>query len=125
MSAPSLLDRWRADAATLRRYRLTLAAEQLEDRIAELERELSSHAEAPLSLRQASAESGYSTDHLARLLRQGAIPNAGRRHAPRILRRDLPRRPGASDRSGVVLAARDSYDPITDARALLSRQGER
>jgi hypothetical protein len=37
---------------------------------------------------------------LGRLLRQGLIPNAGRPHAPRIRRADLPRRaplPGAGN----------------------------
>ena len=43
-----------------------------------------------LNLQQAAEESGYSTDHLGRLVRGGKIPNAGRPGAPRIARRDLP-----------------------------------
>jgi hypothetical protein len=35
-------------------------------------------------LAEASAQSGYSQDHLARLIREGRLPNAGRPHAPRI-----------------------------------------
>lgn len=46
-----------------------------------------------LTLTDASRESGYSVDHLGLLIRQGIIPNAGRPHAPRIRRRDLPRKP--------------------------------
>ena len=45
-----------------------------------------------LSLREAAIESGYSPDHLGRLVRTGSIPNAGRRNAPRIRRTDLPRK---------------------------------
>ena len=43
-----------------------------------------------LNLQRASEESGYSADHLGRLVREGKIPNAGRSGAPRIARRDLP-----------------------------------
>ena len=41
---------------------------------------------------EAARESGYSADHLGRLVRDGKIPNAGRPGAPRIARRDLPRK---------------------------------
>ena len=46
-----------------------------------------------LSLAAASSESGYSSDHIARLIRKGTIPNAGRPNAPRVRRGDLPRKP--------------------------------
>ena len=48
----------------------------------------------PLNLQQGAAESGYSADHLGRLVKNGEITNAGRENAPKILRKDLPRRPG-------------------------------
>lgn len=51
----------------------------------------------PLSLRQAAAESGYHEDSLGRLVRQGKIPNVGRLHAPKIRRRDLPKRPSIDE----------------------------
>jgi hypothetical protein len=50
-----------------------------------------------LNLQEASRRSGYSADHLGRLVRDGRIPNAGRPHAPRIRVGDLPRKPGAPD----------------------------
>ncbi|KKK68655.1 hypothetical protein LCGC14_2941850, partial [marine sediment metagenome] len=45
---------------------------------------------ASLSLDEAAAASGLSYSHLQRLVSVGDIPNAGRRGAPRILRKDLP-----------------------------------
>jgi hypothetical protein len=73
-----------------------------------------------LRLREAAVERGYSVDHLSRLIRQGQIPNAGRQHAPRVRRADLPapRRTLAQGTSG-------SYDVDTDARSLLGRRGGR
>lgn len=65
-----------------------------------------------VTLRAAAKESGYSVEHLARMVRQGKIPNAGRRNAPRIRVADLPvRRSLARDRVG-------SYNVDTDARTL-------
>jgi hypothetical protein len=66
-----------------------------------------------LTLREAAALSGYSVEHLGRLIRQGALPNAGKHHAPRIRLADLPQRPGHFARS-----AKGSYDVVTDARSL-------
>jgi hypothetical protein len=51
--------------------------------------------ERPLSLAEAAHESGYSRDHLGREIRAGRIPNAGKRNAPRIERRHLPRKLGS------------------------------
>ena len=48
--------------------------------------------ETTYSLVEASRESGYSADHLGRLVRDGKIPNAGRPGAPRIALKDLPRK---------------------------------
>ncbi len=48
----------------------------------------------PLTLAQAGRESGYSRDHLGRLVRAGRLPNAGSPNAPRIRRCDLPIKPG-------------------------------
>ncbi len=58
-----------------------------------LEATLESYQTKALSLAEAARESGYSKDGLARLVRERKIPNAGRKNAPRIRRRDLPRKP--------------------------------
>ena len=44
---------------------------------------------------EAARRSGYSADHLGRLVRDGKIPNAGRPGAPSIARRGLPRKASA------------------------------
>ncbi len=96
-------------------------ARALEWAASQVERALHDGAEERLTLAQASLRSGYSQDHLARLLRERRIPNAGRRASPRIRAGDLPVRPArpqqlvANDRSRV-------YDPIADARAIGSRR---
>jgi hypothetical protein len=45
-----------------------------------------------LSLTEAAQVSGYSTDHLSRLHRQGHLRNYGRRRVPRFRAEDLPRK---------------------------------
>ncbi len=70
-----------------------------------------------LSLRAAADESGYSVGHLGREVKAGRIPNAGRENAPKILRRDLPKKPAALriqptdttvDRKRIALAVANS-----------------
>lgn len=78
----------------------------------------SSQDEEHLTLREGAALSGYSADHLARLIRQGTLPNAGRRGAPRVRRGDLPRRPKAA----VAPTTLGAYDVVADARKLVSRR---
>lgn len=55
---------------------------------------------------QAAEETGYSAEHLRRKIRDGTIPNAGEEGSPRVLRKDLPRKPGhRAERSASVEAA--------------------
>lgn len=74
-----------------------------------------------LTLAQAAVRSELSEDHLGRLIREGKIPNAGRRGAPRIRAADLPRRA----RRAFATTPHLAYDPVTDARSLRSRRGGR
>ena len=83
---------WRRQAKALRRYGGETPAIALESCAAELEATLRDRDETTFSLTEAARESGYSADHLGRLVRHGKIPNAGRPGAPRIARRDLPRK---------------------------------
>jgi len=86
---------WKAQARNLRRWASAdEAATAWETAASELEEALTHEADQLLDLTRAAAVSGYSSDHLGRLIRQGQIPNSGRRHAPRIRLSDLPRKPG-------------------------------
>ena len=81
---------WRTQAEGLRQFGADAQAKAV-DRCANcLEEALLQEGDALLTLPEAAEESGYSADHLGRLIRDGKVPNAGRRGAPRIARRDLP-----------------------------------
>ncbi len=84
----------------------------------ELEEALRASDDASLTLTEAARVSGYSTDHLRRELREGHIPNAGRKHAPRIRRGDLPRKPGHG--SDLTLALSRSPSAVQIARSVVN-----
>ena len=83
---------WRRQAKTLRRYGGQALATALERCADELEGTIQERDETTLTLTDAARESGYTREHLGRLVRDGKIPNAGRPNAPRIARRHLPRK---------------------------------
>ena len=92
MTLHDLIRRWRAMADGARVV-APAVAEAFERTAAELEACLGEHAEALLPLSVAARESGYSADHLGRLVRLGRLRNHGRAHAPRVRRGDLPAKP--------------------------------
>lgn len=89
----ALHGRWRQKAELFRQHGHEATARAYELCSTELEEALCAGEDELLDLQEAAKASGYSADHLGRLLREGRIPNAGRRHAPRIRRGDLPKRP--------------------------------
>lgn len=109
----------RAKAAELRdSFGDGARARALEWAAEQVERAADQRADERLTLAEAALRSGYSEDHLARLVREGRLPNAGRRGAPRIRAGDLPvRRP-----IDVAADRRPAYDPVADARAIGSRR---
>src|SRR5581483_11119887 len=99
------------------RFQATVDGATLCDQLlADLEGALAERHDEVLTLRAAADLSGYTVDHLARLIRQGKVPNAGRKHAPRVNRADLPRK--GNDAAG---RAADSYNGAADARSLAGR----
>jgi hypothetical protein len=42
-----------------------------------------------MSLTEAAERTGYSAEHIGRLVRRGRLPNAGRKNAPRVRLGDL------------------------------------
>jgi hypothetical protein len=114
----SLRERWQARRAEFARFGATVDGVRLCDELlADLDAVVRESADDLLSIRAAAVVSGYSPDHLGRLLRSGVIRNSGRPHAPRIRRADLPRRP---QRAGRVAGANGPrYDVSADARSLV------
>jgi len=126
MTALEFLEKWSAEAETLkRRGALVDGAALLTEVLADLAAVTRGDAGQTLNLQEAARESGYSADHLGRMLRDGKLPSAGRPNAPRIRLRDLPRKPTAlrPDRPPVSLLG---ATPGQIARAVVtSTQGER
>lgn len=87
-----LPDEFRTRADELEAY-APPAAVALREAAARVERALEDAAAETLTLAEASKVSGYSVDHLGRLIAQKKLRNVGRRHAPRVLRGELPIKP--------------------------------
>lgn len=117
-----LFDRWTKRRDELRQLGAIVdGAAICEEVLADLGALQQTERDTVLTLTAAARISGYSADHLGRLIRDGKILNVGRRGPPRIRLTDLPRRP-QSPLAGNRLKV---YDPDADARSLLSRRGER
>ena len=93
MNRAEFFGKWTAEAETLRRHGAVVpGAELCEDLLADVTELLDGEGRELLTVAEAARRSGYSADHLGRLVRMGSIPNAGRINAPRIRVSDLPRR---------------------------------
>ena len=84
---------WRAKAYLFREHAHQATAIAYETCAEQLESELHTLSQEHLTLAGAALLGGYSEDHLGRMVREGRIPNAGRRGAPRIRRADVPIKP--------------------------------
>ncbi len=92
LPATTLSARWRTRAKLFRDHAEEPLALAYEACATELDKALQEQDDRLLSLQEAAELSGYSADHLGRLVRDGRIPNAGRLGSPRIAYRDLPRK---------------------------------
>jgi hypothetical protein len=109
-----IIARWSAREAEWSRLGASVNGSALAaEVIADLEKIAASDGGDELTLTAASTLSGYSTDHLSRLIREGSIPNAGKKGSPRIRRADLPIRP-----KGIAKVNGIAYNALTDARSL-------
>ena len=93
-----LVTEWRLEAERMELRGLTEPVGVIRSMADELQAVLGRQESEILTLQEASTESDYSADHLGRLVRAGDIPNAGRPGAPRIRRRDLPKKAGGLTR---------------------------
>jgi hypothetical protein len=115
VNGPELLDRLRARAAEFRRLDAQVDGAKLIDEIlVHLETVVNGDEMETLTIAQAAKQSGYSEDHIGRLIRNGTIPNVGKTGAPRVLAADLPRKPARR----VAGAVSEKYSPTSDARFL-------
>ena len=100
MGLDDFLRRWTTRRDELATLRASVEAAALIDAIlTELRAAFAEYENTVLTLDAAAARSGYSRDHLARLIRTGVLPNSGRHGAPRLRlwRPLLPRcKPGAT-----------------------------
>ena len=118
MTPTEFVAKWTTEAdAMQRRGVMVNGAGLLAEVLADFKTVQASQAQAVLSLPEAASRSGYTAEHLGRMVREGRISNAGRKGAPRILAADLPRKPPA-----LVPSGSQTYDPSADARTLLNRQ---
>ena len=119
-SAESLPGAWRKRAKALRRYGGDTPAVALDRCADDLEATLRERDETTLSLVEAAMESGYSADHLGRLVRDGKIPNAGRPGAPRIARAHLPRKVHAMPEPPQPLADKPCRGDVSNVQIVQS-----
>lgn len=85
---------WRQQAVTLEGFGAAEAAKALGWCAEQLELALNTQDDVLLTIGEAAALSGYSQDHLRKLLRTGRVKNSGRKGKPLIRAADLPRKPG-------------------------------
>jgi hypothetical protein len=93
----------------------------------ELERDVNAWAEQMLSITDAAEESGYSVEHLRRLVREGKLSTERTNGSgSRILvrRGDLPAKPTRHPTEGAAPSGAEAYDPEEDARDIAQRVGE-
>ncbi len=110
------------EAATIaREYAADERAASIWERAAEMaEQSLRRSGLERLTLQQAEAESGYSRDHLRRLIGEGTIPDASAADSSKaILRMHLPKKPG----HGVAAVRRTvASSRVQVARAVAGRE---
>lgn len=105
-----LIDRWRAWREQFGDVDARVSATRIIDHfIDDLQALEHARGETLLSLTEAATLSGYSREHLGRLVRDGPIPNAGRQGAPKIRRRDVPMKSGG-------LPSADDQQRLPDSR---------
>lgn len=106
MTTRELITMWRTDAGMLERYGDDRGANLLKRAATDLECALRAEEDELLDLDAAAQESGYSKDRLRHMVAEGTVPNAGRRHAPRVRRGDLPRKRSRSSQFDAAATAR-------------------
>lgn len=92
-SIEDLLCLWQDDMMRYAADGYTAWARILAGCISELRSVRNSEDRTVLNLTDAAKRSGYSTDHLRRLMKLGSLQDFGTRHRPRVRLAQLPRKP--------------------------------
>jgi len=110
-----LTERWREEAQRLRTLEAHGQAAALEQAAKELDAAITKSESELLTIRQAAEESGFSEEHLRRLVREGALPceRNGSRGRLKVRRGDLPRK---RNEDGPSSSEHLDYDASEDAR---------
>jgi len=120
-SVLALARQWRGHAAAFREFGAVPQALVLEKCAEELEQSVSEWQSESLSLTEAAEVSGYSADHLGRLVREGKLQNRGRPGAPRVARGDLPVKSGARQESIALSRSRGQISRTAVVRSAIAR----
>ena len=93
MTRAEITESWRLRLADYRRFAAQVDGEKIATQVlADLASIGTDEAEETLSLTEASKEGGVSTRTLSRQIEQGKLENCGRKNAPRVRRKDIPRK---------------------------------
>lgn len=115
ISLEALVETWRAEGKRLReRYGLDALARLCDQHASELLETVQAAEDEELDLQTAAEVSGYAPRTLREKLAKGELPNAGRKHAPRIRRGDLPVRKAQGS---------DDFDPAAHAASIIGKAG--
>lgn len=117
MIVSALPSHWRAEAERLRDLAAEGQARALERAARELEASLQAGAHEIVTLDVAANESGFSADHLGRLIRQGKLRNYGQKRTPRVRLADVPRKRARP--SSLTLSSSEGSLPDAIARAAI------
>jgi hypothetical protein len=111
MCLSELVAKWSTRRDEYRRLSVMVDGARLcEEVLGDLRLLIETQGETVLSISDAAAISGYSREHLGRLVKEGKLENVGRPHAPRVRRGDLPMKPSSLPSKGstkhIVCASR-------------------
>ena len=115
---------WRVEALLFEQHQCAEVAATLRRAAEELEEDIRGWDEELLTVEEAAVESGYSSEHLRRLVRDGKLRvdrNKGTKSRIRVWRRDLPikQTPPSTNKRGTDSLA--TYNPEEDARDIAQR----